>query len=474
MLVDDLNPIAALKQVEDVTYLGNGGRSKETMNENAREFNQSEVGIISEAVKDSGDVGISVFMSANPQLDNVRGVNLNKRKKPGPSNIFSTSAMLAPVTDKDDGKRTNFVSIQNSHTIPMNKMRVPAVRTGYEAILPYRVDAKYCVMAKEDGKVMKVDDRSIEVMFKSGKRQKINLGSWHGKEEAGVSYKHTVITDLKKGNTFKRGNTITYDKAFFEPDIFDKTRVIFKTGSLFRISLVEVPETYEDSTSLSKKSSKDFATNIIKSKSFVLKNESGVYNMVKVGDKVEPNDPLFTITDIDMGENEKQFDDKSLAILQNIKNKNPKAKLRGTIDHIRVFYNCELKEMSPSLRKLAKLSDAMLAKEQMKDGMTGRVNNSYSIKGRPLIEDEVEVKIYISTNVEMSTGDKGVVSNQLKSTIGEIYDYDVKTADDGIDVDGMFSTRSIAARIVTSASIVGTTTTLLRKVSEGAVNMYFK
>ena len=107
-LIDDLNPISNLKQKEDLTYLGSGGRSKESMSMSTREYHASEVGTISESVKDSGDVGVSAYLSAVPKMTTIRGLVPENKGKLSPANILSTSALLAPDGDKDDPKRLNF------------------------------------------------------------------------------------------------------------------------------------------------------------------------------------------------------------------------------------------------------------------------------------------------------------------------------------------------------------------------------
>ncbi len=113
MLADDLNPIASLKSSEDLSMLGSGGLSKDAVSQDKRIFNASEVGVISEGVKDSGDVGTSAYMSANPRITNARGMVSDKSNKNlDASNIFSTTALLSPSGDRDDGKRliNNLVS----------------------------------------------------------------------------------------------------------------------------------------------------------------------------------------------------------------------------------------------------------------------------------------------------------------------------------------------------------------------------
>lgn len=110
VLVDDLNPIAILKQEEDVTFTGFGGRNKDTLNQRTREYDSSQIGILSEAVKDSSDVGVSAYMSASPKLSNLRGLTSQEDiDSLDESNIYSTSALLAPVGLQDDGKRLTHI-----------------------------------------------------------------------------------------------------------------------------------------------------------------------------------------------------------------------------------------------------------------------------------------------------------------------------------------------------------------------------
>lgn len=469
MLADDLNPIAALKQTEDLTYMGDGGLNKDAISQDKRIYHPSEVGVISEAVKDSGDVGISAYMSANPKIKDVRGKVVENKGKMNPSNYFSTSALLSPSSDRDDGKRANFIQIQNGHVIPINDMSAPVVRTGYEAILPYRLGEDYCYMAEDDGVVESVNgSKNIKVTFKSGKKKTIKLGSWNSKEESGVSYKHTLITNLKKGDKFKKGNTISYDNAFFEPDIFDTTRIIFKTGTSLRMALMETSSTYEDATTISHKVSNKLGTTITKSKSFVLDIEDNIINMVSIGDKVEPNDLLFSIATSNLVDEDGKFDKDSLAILQNIKNRSPKAKMRGKIQNIKVFYNCDITELSKTLKNLAEESDKRLDGE-----FTGKVNSSYSIKGKPLNINQVEVKVYIEDDIKANIADKLVMALQLKCTISDVYKNELKS-EDGLDVEGTFSTKSISNRIVLSTTSNSTATTVMKVLKNKVVEDYFK
>ena len=147
----------------------------------------------------------------------------------------------------------------------------------------------------------------------------------------------------------------------------------------------------------------------------------------------------------------------------------PKAKVKGTVSKVIAFYNFDPKEASKSVQDLIAYSDKVLTKAT---GYTGKVGPGYTIQGKLLEPDSLELKIYIDVNETMGTGDKCIVANQLKCTVGEVFDYDM-TTESGDAIDAVFSNLSISARIVNSPNLIGTTTTLLKKVEDDVIKMYF-
>jgi len=102
--VSDINPIQNLKEKEAATFSGNGGRSSRSMVKNTRLYRETDKGVISESTVDSGSVGINVYMSANPRFRSLRGLSKGNYdpKKDGVTSLLSTSALLAPGSDRDD------------------------------------------------------------------------------------------------------------------------------------------------------------------------------------------------------------------------------------------------------------------------------------------------------------------------------------------------------------------------------------
>lgn len=470
VLVDDLNPISLIKQSEDLNSLGFGGRSKEGMNRDTREMHITEIGIVSEASKDSGDVGISAYLTATPNITNIKGLVSETpiTEKTSWANMLSTSATLAPFATTEDVKRNNFINVQNSHTIFMDNMRVPFVRTGYETIISIKAGDKFVTIARKDGEVINVTKTFMEVKYKDdAKNTKHKIYSWTTKEESGACYTHTLIPNFKVGDKFFKDDSLLYDDKFFEPDIFNKSRTVYKSGTLVNVSLLEDAETWEDSAAISNKMSSLLGTKVTKVKSSKINNTDNILNNKKVGDNVEPSDVLFTIVDGNIL-NITGLDTKALEILQNIKSVSPKAKVRGTITKLVVYYNCELETLSDTLKAIVAESDKFLIATT---GYPGRVNSSYSIEGIPLMENEVEIKAYIEVKDSMGIGDKAILANQLKFTVGDVYDYGIETIG-GIESDVLFSNKSLAARIVNSPFLIGTASSILDILSKKVVSMF--
>lgn len=466
-LVDNLNPMSELKQTEDLSYLGSFGISKDAVAKDSRIVTPEEIGVISEAVRDSGDVGITSYLTATPNIKDIRGNTEELKDTDGVSSMFSSSAMLAPFALSDDTKRLNFNSIMASHIIPINNMRVPYVRTGYDSIVGVRASDKFVVSAEAEGTVTKVTPSSVEVKY--GKDTKTyRIKDWTSKEESGACYTHVMAANVKPGDKVRKDDALIYDTLFFEPDIFDRRRVIYKQGDMINVALIEEPATFEDSASISSKLNQRLGTTVTKVLPFVIPANYNVYNIAKPGQEVNPQDILFSYTSSYLSG--KEVNKEILDLLKNIQTSSPKAKVKGKISKIIVRYNCDLEEMSESLKEFVIEQDKKLKAET---GYTGKVlNNNYLTEGKKLMPGEVEIKYYIVSGVGMGIGDKAIFGNQLKFTVGEVFDNDI-VGEHGTPVEAKFSFRSISARIVVSPFLLGTTFMVMEKLQQKAIDLYF-
>ena len=469
ILVDDLNPLASIKQVEELTYTGAGGRTSTTMNKASRAWHVSEIGVVSEGHKDNGDVGLSADMSANPKIKNTRGFTDDFNfKKDGWTSILSTNGNMNFGITNDDPKRSNFSNVQGSHVVPINGGESPYIRTGYDYIFAYKVNDKFALVAKQDGIITGVSKSNISIEYEDKTVINHKLGDWSSKEESDSAYKHITVTHLIKNDKFKHGDVIAYDKTIFELDMFDNTKLVYKPFYIAKMTMLETISTYEDSSSIHKRLNDKLGVQLYKTKSFTLEMDTNIVDIVKINDKVDIDTRLYTIADSITGNT--KLDSKALEILQRLSNNSPKAKYNGVIDKIEVRYYGELEEASDSVIEFVKESNKRIGKNYGKD-ITGEVDNQYSINGKPLSYGQMEIKFYIAVSDGIQQGDKFVFGLQLKNTIGESIDYPITTVDTKEDIDIVFSRRSTSARIVTAQDIRSTTNTLLKAVGKNLLSI---
>jgi hypothetical protein len=467
MLLEDNNPVQMLKLLEDVTMTGAFGRTKETIVGGDREMHESEVGIMSESVKDSGDVGISAYLSASPTISNLRGMgDIRDIEDLNPVNILSTSSMLTPYNDRDDTKRQNFTSVQYGHVIPMRNSVVLPVSTGYDSVLADRVPTKFVLKASKSGIVKEVTKSKIVILYGDKTKETFSLKPWSSKEEAGTTYIHYMDTTLRKHDRVDKGDVVGYDTLFFEQDIFDKKSLVMKTGMIVRTAFKEIEETFEDSGAISEHMKSRLATDITAIKSIVTRASNKLLNVKQLNSVIGYNDELLTIVEQqDESEDGYELSDKTKELLENTRNASPKAEKDGRIILLKCYYNCEYGEMSNSVRKLVKSIEEEC-------GYSCRVNNGYSVNGTKLLPGEIEIKYYIEGGLNAGGGDKFVLNNQLKFTLSTVFT-DKIISKDGRPIDLKFSTKSKDNRIVTSADIIAAKTTALIILQEKMLETYF-
>lgn len=469
----EINPIQNLKESEAVTFGGVGGRSGRSMVKRTRAYHRNDMGTISEATVDNSDVAVNTYLSADPQFNSLRGTS-NKYEigKTGATALFSTSALLSVGADRDDPKRTNFISIQHGHGIACGGYHQAQVRTGYEQMLGARTSDLFHVAAKQNGKVVSVNKSGIVVEYEDKTRVGVQLGRRYGKA-AGLVIPHEIVTWLKAGQVFQKGDTIAYNTGFFERDVLNPKQVIWKSSVNAKTVLMESTDTLEDSSSVSRRLAEHLTTKTTTMRTIVVNFNQQIHNLVEVGAKMEYESILCLIEDAVSASNS-LLDQETIDTLRVLGAQSPQSKVRGVVERIEVYYHGDKEDMSTSLRALADESDkAMVHRNEAagKAAFNGAVDGNYRIENEPLLLDTAAIQIYITSEVPAGVGDKGVFANQMKTVFGKVFENNIRT-ETGVDIDAVFSASSIDNRIVLSAFMIGTTTTLLNVIAKKAVEAY--
>lgn len=446
---EEVNPIHQLKQQEEVTFGGTLGRSDQAMVRRTRGQLPNYAGVISEAGKDSGKVGFISYLTSDAKITDLYG-NIDVNMKGSTVGRGSVVMNTLYGTTKDDTKRTLFSGVQQSQVMASDNYVVNPLRTSYDSIIAYRTSELYSSISKKAGKITEVTAYGMEVEYEDGTTDKFPLGYEVGKG-AGESHKHLKITDREVGYKFNKGEILAWDSMFFDRDMIDPTRVVWKSGGLARIAFGEDQFTFEDSIGITKAFSDASTTPYLKPNDFKVEAAQEIKLHVKVGDEVEYDQILCDIQnpesaafDVDDGG---MFDG-----LDRLGIKQIKAKQSGRIAKIEVIYNGDIEDWSDSLKAFIKKQDGVRAKSanyKKLTAKTGDVGGNTSVGKSKVYPGTAVVHIYIENTIKTTTADKFVVGNQMKGTVGFIYEHQIYTVD-GRPVDITFSLKSLLNRMVLS------------------------
>lgn len=471
--IEDSNPIANLREQEAMTYRGQGGRAAVSMVARTRVYGESDRGIISESTVDSGDVGIIAYMTPDANFKSMRG--LTRPFEDGvdaKSKLLSTSALLGVAIAHDDMKRIGFASIQQQQGLYADGNDLSPVRTGYEQVVAQRTSSIFASCAEADGKVIQVGEHAITVEYEDGTVEAMPLGITHG-SAAGVVYPHDLVTTLKKGDKFKRGDTISYNRKYFKSDRYNPKQVSLMPGVNGVVVFSDNLDTLEDGSVVSVDMATKLNTQTSDVKNIVVRFDQHVKELVKVGDHLDLNSILCIIEDPETAGNT-LFDEASIETLKRLSASAPTAKVVGTVSKIECFYHGDLEDMSDNLRQLAEKSDnerVEQARQMGKAAYSGEVDSSFRIKGQILEPDSLVIRIYIDHDIPFGTGDKAVLCNQMKTVISRVMT-GVNTLQDGTPIDIIFGNTSVEERMVMSPKLIATTSMLLKQLSKRVAGVY--
>lgn len=302
--------------------------------------------------------------------------------------------------------KSNFIGIQNSHSVSCLGYQPPVVRTGYEQVVAHRTSDMFAYSARKAGKVISVSDTGIVIEYDDGEQKGIELGRRFG-NAAGLTIPHHIVTDMKIGQKFKEGDIVAYNSGFFQRDFLNPSNVVWKSGITIKTALMESTKTFEDSSSISKRVSELLTTKVTYVRTVIINFADVVRRLVKTGDIVEPEDILCIIED-PVTSNAGVFDEETINTLKMLSAHTPQAKYKGKVERIIAYYYGDKEDMSESLRSIANLSDRELANRNRsmgKKAFTGRVDDSFRVEGDPIPLDSMAIQIYITSDVPAGTGD---------------------------------------------------------------------
>lgn len=288
-----------------------------------------------------------------------------------------------------------------------------------------------------------------------------------------------MINNFRKGDKFKAGDILTYNKQFFQADPYSK-QVRWKIGILAKVALMDNGGTIEDASILTQPLCDRMTFNPVHVKEIVITKDTNVHAFADVGNHVVNTDPLIVFDQSSMTFDEGDGDPELARMLSDLNKSAPKAEHTGDIVQIDVIYKCAISEMSPTLQKIVrhvtKFKNARAAKAE------GCVNQNQYRKSAPMTDtdkvgitdlnpDTVILKFYIKQYKGMSPGDKLFFDSSLKSVCSTVYPDYIMT-EDGKKVEAATSCRGVLARLITSPFTSGIANSVLEKLENNMLAVW--
>lgn len=425
-ILSDKSFCNALSDVEDKNTVSSKGHSGMNTDRayslDKRGFDPTMMGIMTMGTGFSGNVGINRQTSIDFNVDGARGyaktvTDLNEL------NTAKTLSMTEAVTPfgstHDDPIRTAMTFIQTSkHSVTTYGSDPSLVTNGADEALPYYTSNIFAFKAKDNGKVIDMNDKFMIIEYKNGTKDMVQLGTDIEKNSnGGYSVAFDLVTDLKVGSTFKTDDILAYERSSFTKDIGEDNNLAYNIGKLTKIAIVNTEEGFEDSAAVTQKLCTDLTTRITMPKVVTIPKSTNVYNVLKKGTPVEEGDTLMIMQspsdqdDVNMLLKNLTADEEKITDLGRIP---IHSHYTGIIKDVKIYRTCDIdNEMSDSLKKLVKSYEseinkykAILKKNNIMDTTLPPTEKVEPIGRFKNTEDSVIIEFDIEYEDRFGIGDK--------------------------------------------------------------------
>lgn len=465
-----INDLCFAEAANTVSWKGLSGlNSERSYSLDKRTYDNSMNGLLAMSTGFAGTVGETRQATVNMAIDSSRGYIKDTKNNVdmNDTNTMCISECLTPMsTTHDDPFREAMSYTQRTK----HDMRVAGgdpllITNGMDDALSQFTPNTFSFNAKMDGKIIERDDEHIIVQYKDGTVDYVDLNNKVYKNSDGGFYTAVKLKPADKlGKTVKAGQIIAYDPLSYTTEIGYDDNATYNQGTIAKIAIITSDKGFEDSCVTSRYLSNALSSNVVTQKTINLTKTTNVYNLVKVGQKIQEGEPLlvmqnaFEDDDVNILLKNLVDDEDVVTSLGRIPIKSPNT---GVVEDIMIYRTCELDEMSDSLRKIVseyeKEKSRIRKRIEKYDPEKAReyVNNYKLDQSGKLknVEDGVLIEIYISYKDDFGVGDKLIVLGAQKGVAKEVFDVGEEPRSSyrpNEPIDCVVSMRSFDARMITA------------------------
>ena len=485
-----LTPLLEAESANKVTFKGlSGMNSDRAFSMDKRTYDDSMLGVLGISTGFAGTVGINRQLTMDASIKSKRGF-IAPKKADDLNTVNSQTVMegLSPMAiNHDDPFRTAMAYIQTSqHQMTVRKSMPMLVTSGTDEALPYLTSNKFAYKFKgksgtivevtEDHIIIRDDDKAK--MGLSDAYDFIDLRETIRKNSDGGFYITTKLSAnnniVKKGAKVKYNDILAYDKANYSSAIgnnnfkYNPNGLSYNLGTISKVAIMNTDLGFEDSCVVDSHVSKALTSDICIQKEINLDKNSNVYNLVKVGDSINANDPLLVFQE---AFDDKEANDLLRAIslnqdeISDIGRKHIRSKVSGKIQDIKIYRTCEIDELSPTLKKIVQDYENNINKVKKIMG-NYHIDKQYTLEptrklpqeGKLKDLDGIRIEIFVKTDDIFACGDKLVFYQALKG----VCSYIIPEGDEAVSdyrpnefVSSFLTINGVMGRMVPSALNLG-------------------
>lgn len=470
-------PLLEVESANKVTFKGlSGMNSERAFSIDKRTYDKSMLGVLGLSTGAASTVGINRQTTIDAGVINKRGFfKARDPKELTNTNTLTVGEALAPLaTNHDDPIRSCMAFTQTvQHQMKVKKAMPNLITNGADEALPYLTSNKFSWKFEgKRGVVEEVTDDYIIVKdLDTGKCDYIDTRELIQKNSDGgffVTIKLTPMPNIKKGMKIKHNDILAYDTQAYSESIGQKGSgsISYNIGTMAKVAIMDTDLGYEDSCVVDADISEAMESEVIIQKDVSLDPNTNVYNLIKIGDKVEEGDPLLVFQD---AFEEKEANELIAAIakdtdtemLSDLGRKQVHAKVSGTIQDIKIYRTCDMDKLSPTLKKICtayegkinKLKNVM-RKYDIDKTYTLEATDKLPKEGKLKSVDGVRIEIYIKVKDKFGIGDKLVFYQALKGVNSTIIPRGQEAYTDfrpNEHINAFLTIDGVMARMVTSA-----------------------
>ena len=515
-----INPVATLEKTRAVTIKGSTSKSTKGITLSGfnktdnygmakRAYDESMLGVFGITTPADPNNGIIRQLSLEPNITSTNGyVDITPHDQIedlNPAQLFTPAELLTPPGIRhDDPQRSAMMKGQTTHMVLTDDASPVLMGNKVESVVPYHLHNEFCFVAKQDGKVIDIQDGIYVIEYKDGTHESFDTKPVIRNNPSDGMYTEIQFqTSLEIGSKFKKNEVIATEPRAFTKDQ-DELTASMNIGVLAKVAIVSIDDILEDSEPMTKKLSERLGYWAIVRKSISLTNTTKIGQMAKIGDHVNIGDILIKYdkySDDDeeiklINEISKNMSSDELNEFIDSTSTTMKATDSGEIIDIKIYCTVELDELSPTLRKVVsdyykriKRTDSYLEKYknegdnkfrkcgQLLTESAEKTVASYGKIKNEYVGDGVLIEFYIRHKDIIKKGDKSTNYCALKGVVSNVIPEGQEPWSEfrpEEDVDAFISPLSILARKTPSIYITLFGNKIIIELKRRLVKDYFE